>query len=635
MRTRQTRRPGAVTALILALSIVTVSCAEFDAGDTRYLAAYRSFSSCTDLESWTRETLIERVTAWGFGGPVVLVGKMDRMAVSVVDNAEASTGTNVQETGVDEGDIAENDGQYVYAAVGTRLRAADTQANRVVADIELPSGNHQMVLVSDGPGTGRLFVATDVWDGTGQETIVNRYLLEGGEPRLLDTHHLEGALVQTRATGGRIHFVVRHSFTARLPFVTPRLGDPEHERDALEANRRVVRELTADDVLPRAYRVDGDGSRTPMRAALGCETIGTPGTYSGHGLTWVASLPTTGSDGTLRGGAGIVADAEHVYASAGALYVAAVQYPEYGGTTTPTRPEQVRTSVHRFDLAETVTYVASGSVPGRIISQYSLGEHTGLLRIATTTDDAGFGEELQSGVRVLERRGDQLTEIGSVTGLGLNERIHGVRFAGDLAFVVTFRQIDPLYVVDLADPTNPRRRGELKIPGFSTWLLPLGDGRLLAFGQAGTDDGNITGAQWSLFDVSDLDRPRLLDTLDVGQGSDAVRDPKALAYEPSTGLLLVPATTWTGDVCCIEPAPRPATDPGVAEPVTGLPEARNGYHVSIGTLEAGTLTEEGRVALPSGGLRAMLVGGRVVSVNGDGSFTLIDRDTLDVLSQIR
>lgn len=661
---RTGRRGSRKLAAGIAALLILSGCAEFESaggGGVRYLAAYRPFSSCDDLASWTRDAMREQVTAWGLGGgwAVPMVGAVREAGAPVSADAAlgstekgASTTTNVQETGVDEGDLAENDGRYVYLAVGERLRVVDTTTGEFVATEVLPVGEHQLILEAASPGNGNLVLVSNVWNGNDPETQVRRYRVEDGRLTTTGADHLEGSLVAVRANNGSVHVVLRHEIARRLPFVAPTTSGGGAEEEALAANRRVVEELEAADVLPRSFRVAADGTRAEPRAALECSRVGTPEEYSGLGMTWVASIDIAAADAEARAGAGVVADAEHVYASSDALYVATLRWQQPIGRTAPIRPEPVRTNVHRFDLAgEGATYRASGSVAGRIISSYSLSQHESLLRVATTTDDAGFGSESMSGIRVLETRGEELVQIGEVDGLGRGEQIQGVRFAGELAFVVTFRQIDPLYTVDLSDPTAPRVRGELKIPGFSTWLLPLGDGRLLAFGRSGTDDGMITGVQWSLFDVADLENPGLLATLPAGENSEAVWDPHALAYEPVTGLLLTPGETWSTN---IEPMPMPVDGTGPAEDTVPLPPDSTRiadpslgvatspamiapvgeWFINVGALDGKNLVDRGRIKLPTSGRRVMLVGGRIVSVNADGSVTVADGATLDVIFEI-
>jgi uncharacterized secreted protein with C-terminal beta-propeller domain len=127
-----------------------------------------------------------------------------------------------------------------------------------------------------------------------------------------------------------------------------------------------------------------------------------------------------------------------------------------------------------------------------------------------------------------------------VSGLGRGERIFGVRFLGDRGYVVTFRQIDPLYVVDLADPAAPRVRGELKITGYSAYLHPVSPTRLLGVGQDATEQGLRLGAQLSLFDVGDPAQPRLLDRASVPGWAAAERDHHAFLWWAPAGLTVVP-----------------------------------------------------------------------------------------------
>ena len=143
-------------------------------------------------------------------------------------------------------------------------------------------------------------------------------------------------------------------------------------------------------------------------------------------------------------------------------------------------------------------------MPGTLLNQFSLSEDKGVLRAATTI---GFGAEAESKVTTLTAGDRRLVQRGQVGGLGRGERIYAVRFIGDVGYVVTFRETDPLYTVDLCDPPGPRVRGELKIPGYSAYLHPVADDLLLGVGQEATEDGRVQGLQFSLFDVSDLARP--------------------------------------------------------------------------------------------------------------------------------
>src|SRR5207253_10361519 len=125
----------------------------------------------------------------------------------------------------------------------------------------------------------------------------------------------------------------------------------------------------------------------------------------------------------------------------------------------------------------------------------------------------------QSFVTVLAQRGDALASVGRVGNLGAGERIYAVRFIGDVGYVVTFKQVDPLYTVGLSDPEHPRVLGSLELLGYSAYLHPVGDGLLLGVGQAANEQGRTQGTQVSLFDVSDPAKPSRLSNKLVGNGS--------------------------------------------------------------------------------------------------------------------
>ena len=149
---------------------------------------------------------------------------------------------------------------------------------------------------------------------------------------------------------------------------------------------------------------------------------------------------------------------------------------------------------------------------------------------------------------MLARDGAELVEVGRVGNMGRGERIHAVRFLGDMAFVVTFRRTDPFYVVDLSDPTVPTVRGELKITGYSGYLHPVGDDLILGIGQEATEEGMTTGAKATLFDVSDPADPTELDTWSPGGGSSAVEwDHRAFLWWPPEALAVMPFTDWSDD----------------------------------------------------------------------------------------
>ena len=249
----------------------------------------------------------------------------------------------------------------------------------------------------------------------------------------------------------------------------------------------------------------------------------------------------------------------------------------------PDQRRDRRTSIHRFSITDTANavYEASGDVPGSIHNQFSLSEHEGHLRVVTTTgdmwawawrDDEGDTDPQsrvrvsQSQVRVLRQEGDRLIEVGSVGDIGKGERVQSVRFVGDIGYVVTFRQIDPFYTIDLSDPTDPRIRGELKIPGFSSYLHPISDDLVLGVGSDADDRGVVTGAKVSLFDVSDLDNPSETAVWSAPDGwNDIGWDHRAFLWWAPENLAVIPVSIYGGSKSWAGAVALRVTDGKIAE----------------------------------------------------------------------
>jgi uncharacterized secreted protein with C-terminal beta-propeller domain len=259
------------------------------------------------------------------------------------------------------------------------------------------------------------------------------------------------------------------------------------------------------------------------------------------------------------------------------------------------------TSIHRFDIVgrRRTDYRASGEVPGELLNQFSLSEHAGVLRAATTSS---FGRDSESHVTVLATRSGRLQKVGQVSGLGRGERIYAVRFIEDRGYVVTFRQTDPLFTLDLADPAHPRVRGELKILGYSAYLHPIGEHELLGIGQDATPEGLRQGTQLSRFDVSDPAAPRLLRRVSLGEfsSSEAEYDHHAFLWWAPKRLAVVPFTDGSG-----------SGGMAVAFRVDG----------ANGIAEAGRPHEERAV------LRTLVVANRVFTLT-EGGLHAYDLDTL-------
>jgi hypothetical protein len=391
-----------------------------------------------------------------------------------------------------------------------------------------------------------------------------------GAPRILSRFESQGEVVDARQTGNTARVVLR---------TTPRITFPEpgpREEGRLEDNREAIDKAPADAWLPGWTVTDGD---TTERGAVDCRQVSRPPTYSGTSMVTVHTFDLTAP--TLGGGdpVSVVADGDTVYGTPTSLYIASDE--RWRLDFWPGRDNrQVRqeTQIYRFELTAGAKpqYAAAGTVPGWLVNQYALSEWDNRLRVATTSD-----RSQTSAVRVLEQRGDELQQVGEVDGLGKGERIYSVRFIGPRGYVVTFRQTDPLYSLDLSDPKSPKVTGELKITGYSAHLQPVGEDRLIGIGQEASTQGRAQGTQVSLFDVSDPAAPRRLAQHHVRNGhSEAEYDPHAILWWPATKLLVVPLTGFdaTKSLATSDALALRVTDSGLtpAGSVT-QPRQREGY----------------------------------------------------------
>lgn len=218
---------------------------------------------------------------------------------------------------------------------------------------------------------------------------------------------------------------------------------------------------------------------------------------------------------------------------------------------------EVNTSIYKFALNDgSPKYIGKGSVAGRILNQFSMDEHQGNFRIATTVEKHNNNEnQMSNNLYIL---GSGMNVIGKIENIAPNERIYSVRFLGDRGYMVTFKTVDPLFVLDLKNPNNPSILGELKIPGYSNYLHPYDENHIIGFGKEAIEveethwsgEGTIKNAYYlgmkvALFDVSDVHNPIekfKLEIGDRGTESELLWNHKALLFDKEKNLLAFPVT---------------------------------------------------------------------------------------------
>jgi uncharacterized secreted protein with C-terminal beta-propeller domain len=552
------RRAAALLVLTLAVVLALPPASAPAAAKRLKPTALPAFNSCTSLLGYARRGA--RLTGGRTGVPTragVMAAQVltsprpsddavPMPSVAAPDAAEGkslTTGapgfsqTNVQEAGVDEPDIVKTDGRTVFAIADGALHAIDvTNAQpKLVGTLDLGGAyGHQLLLRGDrllvmSGSYGGVPIAADVIIAASQVVLSEVDISDPAAMKVLRTMTMDGALVDARLTGATARVVVGAS--------------PDYMRPVAIATAPVRR------FVPRTVLRSNVSGKTFRRAVVGCDDVRHPRRFSGLDLLTVLTIDLDKGLFDVDRDA-IMAGAQTVYASTTGLYVASQRYVsalEQGRAV----PQRSRTEIHRFDASKPgqTSYASSGTVAGFVLNQYSLSEFDGALRVASTEEPAWFDGRMtsdgESYVTVLAERGAQLALLGRAEGLGRGERIYAVRFAGDKGYVVTFRQVDPLYTLDLSRKIDPRVVGELKIQGYSAYLHPISDDLLLGVGQDASAQGRTQGTQLSLFDVSDLHRParRAQAALGGNSSSTAEFDPHAFLFWKPSNLAVIPLST--------------------------------------------------------------------------------------------
>ncbi len=547
--------------------------------------ALQPFAGCSEFLDYVQGNAIDLVGPYGLGGygggyygDVVFkeaAAELDTVGsqAPAVDGAGRVgvdySGTNVQVAGVDEPDIVKTDGERIFVVAQGRLFWIDTSSTpEVVASMPLDGWGQQLFLSGDrllvmtsggGYGIGPVGdreLSADVAPGySSPRTVLTEVDVSNpASMAVLRTLTLDGTILSSRMTSGSIRVVVVSGPTG-FAWEYPQGNGIRAEQEALDANKKIIEESTIENWVPWYVLEDHKAGTTSDGPLLGCEQVGVPDEFSGLSMLSVLSIDLD-SDLEPGNAIGLLAEGQTIYASTDNLYVATAPWMAWplieqaGGDVKAT--ESLTTQIHMFDITDpaTAVYVASGRVDGTLLSQWSMDEYDGTLRVVTTDENPWWGSSdiPDSAVITLQRKGDELVQVGYVDGLGKDERVYAVRFIEDKGYVVTFRQVDPLYIVDLSDPTNPQVTGELKINGYSAYLHPIGEDLLLGVGQDASDEGRTLGTQVSVFDVSDPTNPQRLSRMTFKEAySQAEWDTHAFLWWAPKGISILPMQRWSWD----------------------------------------------------------------------------------------
>ncbi|MCK4583061.1 beta-propeller domain-containing protein [Candidatus Bathyarchaeota archaeon] len=418
--------------------------------------------------------------------------------------------TNIQVEGVDEADIVKTDGGYIYLAKGKSVlivKAYPAEEAQLITEIDVGltvqdlyvAGDKLVVFSYVEPYTVFYDVVMPEYENEKPKTRVEVYdIRDRSTPELERALTIDGLYFNSRLIGDHVYFIVTNpAYIDEDAVILPTIR---------EGKAWCI--VEAEDVwYPNVTR----------------------GWVSYHTVT---ALNVQDPDAEVNAETFLLDTGTNLYVSLENLYIVSYNWSE----------GSVITKIGIEDGG--ITFKANGTVPGYVLNQFSMDEHKGYFRIATTSNNWRRGGE-GNNVYVLD---EALNTVGSLEGLAPGEEIYSARFMGDRCYLVTFRKVDPLFAIDLSDPENPMVLGKLKIPGFSNYLHPYDENTLIGVGKE-TEEAKQGDFAWhqgikiSLFDVSDVENPRELAKIEIGdRGSDspALYNHHAFLFSRARNLLVIP-----------------------------------------------------------------------------------------------
>jgi len=482
------------------------------------------FTTRDDIISFLEDTHMEGWGSYRQG----LLAEWGTAPAQLDDGSGDSSGeyseTNVQVEGIDEEDIVKTDGKYIYSVSDneiTIIEAYPPENMKVIVSmtadeiIDIDFNYSYARIVGIFIDSGKLVAISNIWVSTGSYyywiqdafTMISVISLEDvNNPSLENCIGISGYFAASRLMEDCLYVVANYDLfrfaTEETDFNLPELCTAEN-RDELEP-QRIIYDPEADD-----------SSR------------------------FVDILALNLNSGKINYLSVIAGYTSVVYMSHNSLYLTNEKWIYDDGPVEPIlifeSENRAFTKIFKLDIDMlNMKFVAEGEVRGHLLNQFSLDEYQSYLRVATTNS----WNELENNIFVLD---EELELVGALEGLAPDERIYSARFMGETLYLVTFRQIDPFFVIDLSNPTNPKVLGELEIPGFSSYLHPVDDSHVLGIGM---EDGRV---KISLFNVSDPMHPVETGKYVIGTSyswSEATWNHKAVLFDEDRGVLSIPISTY-------------------------------------------------------------------------------------------
>ena len=587
-----------------------------------------SFSDCEELESALKISIeeeaktsilqaVEDVYYWGGGmwleddaEMAMDTGSSSTPAPSTRQEGVDYSGTNNQEQGVDEADFVKTDGYHIYFVDNGVLHIMDIPEFGEIehasttsiqgSPVAMMLNEESLVVIStvsswnidsQDPLSKAMGWGED-WYGWRTSTLTKFTVYDvsnSSSPEVSRELYIEGYYMTAREVAGTVR-TVTHTWMD-IPGLQTWITYPEEywdsgvdddvrlnmreiaAQEAIDNNQEIIEQLSLEDMLPQVHERVGSQIITHHMDGDDCSDFAAPEESLNRGYTSIFTLDLISEELEFEADH-IVGNWPLVYSSQDTLIITENAWDWWWFWGNDNLDEA--TNIHTFDISQPgeTAYAGSGRVDGTILDQFSISEHEGVVRVATTTGQWGRWwmanpEPMENHVITLSHATDpqsenvRLLEIGRVDGIAYNETIWSARFVEDRAYIVTFENMDPLWTIDLSDPTNPTIMGELEVPGVSTYIHPLSDDAILTIGLGPADEETGLGLDWghtrlSLFNVSNFSDPQLSQTLslspvaDPNNGwswawSEATWEHKAFQYWAPKGMLAVPLNTYRYD----------------------------------------------------------------------------------------
>ncbi|MEM2892880.1 MAG: beta-propeller domain-containing protein [Candidatus Bathyarchaeia archaeon] len=452
------------------------------------------------------------------GGSISFGQALSAKTMAIPEASDYSV-TNIQVEGVDEADFVKTDGKYIYLVADSSI---------VIVRAYPPEKAEVLSRISLNRSVGEIFLNGDRLAVLLREKLPH-YVFTSW--RLIAPRFETSTIVKIFDISDRAHPVEERSI----------------EVDGYYVSSRMIGEYIYLVTVQPAYLNCSDVVIPKIRTRELVVTIPVSSIYyanytdSSYAYTNIFSMSLLDPGKPLNHESLLVGASSCIYVSTSHIYITVPRYEQMGSG----RVE--KTSIYRIGIeGGKIIYMAGGVVPGWVLNQFSMDEFNGYFRIATTIGRY-WGEAVRprNNVYILN---SSLGIVGRLEGLAPGEEIYSARFMGSRCYLVTFKKVDPLFVLDLSDPANPKVLGRLKIPGYSNYLHPYDDSHLIGIGKE-TVEAEGGGFAWyqgvkiSLFDISDVENPKELAKYEVGdRGTDspALRDHKALLLIRSRSMLVLP-----------------------------------------------------------------------------------------------